>query len=81
MCWRSSGSFSSGRSLPSDEDRIFARWRFLRHCEERLRRSNPVFLVALDCFASLAMTSGNVGNKRLAIQSIAAPQRGVVVST
>jgi hypothetical protein len=29
-----------------------------RHCEEHLRRSNPVLLVALDCFASLAMTRG-----------------------
>src|SRR3954469_14020178 len=27
-----------------------------RHCEERLRRSNPVLLVTLDCFAALAMT-------------------------
>src|ERR1700676_2235081 len=28
-----------------------------RHCEERLRRSNPSFPVRLDCFAALAMTS------------------------
>src|SRR5712675_1336984 len=31
-----------------------------RHCEERLRRSNPAFFVAsrkLDCFAALAMTA------------------------
>src|SRR5882757_4987245 len=28
-----------------------------RHCEERLRRSNPYLLCrAMDCFASLAMT-------------------------
>src|ERR1700694_3941039 len=27
-----------------------------RHCEERQRRSNPACFVAMDCFASLAMT-------------------------
>ena len=29
-----------------------------RHCEERLRRSNP-FSLKVDCFASLAMTIRN----------------------
>jgi len=30
--------------------------RISRHCEEREVRSNPVFLAASDCFATLAMT-------------------------
>src|SRR5256885_16983205 len=35
---------------------------YTRHCEERLRRSNPCFLRReMDCFASLAMTSDSVG--------------------
>ena len=32
---------------------------FLRHCEKRMRRSNPAFLsgAKMDCFAALAMTA------------------------
>jgi hypothetical protein len=39
-----------------------------RHCEELLRRSNPAFLVALDCFVAslLAMTGLNLQHRQAA---------------
>jgi hypothetical protein len=57
------------------------------HCEEHLRRSNPVFArLTLDCFASLAMTERagitvndpQILRRRLSIQNhgVDCPDRG-----